>query len=441
MSTYINYMPTSLDRLHGHRVSDKIDKPNGAVRIVCVGDTHLVEEKAVIPPCDLFLHAGDILFRSDATMTKGASVEAYTKFCRWLATVPCRRGFVICGNHDRRLLELGRAHLEELLPPHITYLENDAAEAFGLTIFGSPNSVGSSPNSAWQHRCDDNVWEGVQQFRHGERPLDILLAHGPGFYEKRGRLHSHARQVGLLEATGTRLHVNGHLHWAYGVARVKSRIDGSQITSVTCCFMDGSYDPTNSPVVIDMMPRKPAAPAAPAAVAAPVPAAPAAAAKVARRAPSVALLMFNNSRRNHLETLRVLSAALDGAAKVTVFRTAEEASATVRDTPAAQRYTAVVGIGDRTYEALQYWPQKTEGGSPVFKALFSGALCERRERVHAAGIHMLTYSDGKMPEAVADVREFAVHSTAVEPVHVRLSSRWTSTKLQHPLVRFVVPSS
>ena len=379
-----------------------IPQTPGTVRIVCISDTHLKEEECTVPPCDVLLHAGDILFRSGTSMSVGASKEAYTKFCAWLARQPCSRGVLICGNHDMRLKELGRAYIEQHLPHNFVYLENEAVDIRGIKIFGSPNSVGSSPNSAWQEGSSKGLWRGIDAF-NDDNPVDIVMSHGPAHYFAKGREGGDERQARRLVRSGARLHVSGHLHWAYGMSVLS--LGSKKIPCVCCCIMDGSYEATNHPYMMDMRPRKGVEVPLPMPVGLPVAGSVQPAHQPLKAIDQhIMILMFHNRRPNHLATLDAVHRELVKHAKCYVLRTQEEAESLLRS-PAAQKMTGVVGIGDRTVQVLRAMPAKNRDGHIIAKALCSGAYLDVYKRVLAAGIHLVTYSE-KASEGAADILNF-----------------------------------
>merc|ERR1719188_976337 len=74
-------------------------KETGAVRFVCISDTHgrHAELTSLLPDGDVLLHAGDF------TMTGGA--DELGAFGKWLAGLPYPRKILISGNHDITLHE------------------------------------------------------------------------------------------------------------------------------------------------------------------------------------------------------------------------------------------------------------------------------------------------------------------------------------------------
>ena len=79
-------------------------KPAGAVRVVCVSDTHShhscdghTHDPPAIPDGDILIHAGDFSYT-------GLQKEV-DEFCTFLDALPHRTKIVIAGNHDISLHE------------------------------------------------------------------------------------------------------------------------------------------------------------------------------------------------------------------------------------------------------------------------------------------------------------------------------------------------
>lgn len=70
-------------------------KAPGAVRFVCVSDTHNWHSKLEVPGGDVLLHAGDF----GQTGEESESIE----FSRWLSALPHPHKIVIAGNHDHSM--------------------------------------------------------------------------------------------------------------------------------------------------------------------------------------------------------------------------------------------------------------------------------------------------------------------------------------------------
>ena len=129
------------------RFIDPGPKPEGAVRFVCISDTHGRLMSEPLPEGDVLLHAGDF------SMTgRPQEIDA---FAAWFSSQPHRRKIVIAGNHDLTF-DAGsyeqthqrfghpemydsaatRKLLEEAAG--VEYLCDSSSSVDGVTIWGSP---------------------------------------------------------------------------------------------------------------------------------------------------------------------------------------------------------------------------------------------------------------------------------------------------------------
>ena len=206
------------------------------MRIVCISDTHSLHDDVEVPDGDVLLHAGDF--------TRRGALEDVAAFDAWLAHLPHPHKIVVAGNHDFCFEDgpaRARAHLT-----CATYLEDSGVQIGEHFVWGSP----------WQPRFFDwafNLDRGEALARKWALipdHTDILVTHGP----PHGRLDTTVRgeDVGC-EALAARvdvvrpaLHVFGHIHEAYGVART----DATTFVNASVCTL--RYAPTNAPFVIDL---------------------------------------------------------------------------------------------------------------------------------------------------------------------------------------------
>lgn len=238
-------------------------KTLGAVRFVCISDTHGKHEQETtqLPAGDVLLHAGD--FSMTGTM------EELQSFGCWLSSLPFHRKLVIAGNHDITLHEeyyrkhgKRRFHSTELDPMEVrkaflescdasvTYLEDETAVVSGVRVYGSP----------WQPEFCDwafNLPRGppiAQRWAAIPDDTDVLLVHGPPL--GRGDRCAGGNRAGcadLLAAIQDRVRpefcIYGHIHEGYGAT-----FDGvtHYINASSCTH---SYRCENSPLVFDVLPR------------------------------------------------------------------------------------------------------------------------------------------------------------------------------------------
>ena len=206
-------------------------RPN-AVRVVCLSDTHEAHHYVDVPEGDVLLHCGDLFFQDRGEMGSRARLKGFNDF---LGTLSHPRKFIIGGNHDQVLEDLGPEEVQEVLT-NATYLQDSGAtleEFGGIRIYGLPASPnGGSGNKAFQRkgRSQDlqEVWDRIPA------NVDILMTHGSGDLL--------AREI---ERKRPAVHVCGHLHGGHG-----AWFD-DHTTAVNAAIMDSSYFPTQLPVVFD----------------------------------------------------------------------------------------------------------------------------------------------------------------------------------------------
>ena len=210
------------------------------MKIVCISDTHGMEDQLQMPPGDLLIHAGDI--------TNKGEISQLAKFNDWLRQQDYEKIVVIPGNHDRSIPKDKRA--SEILT-HCDFLIDSSTSFRGLKIYGSPwtpwfgghywvynRKRGPSINDAWVKIPNDT---------------DILVTHGPpyGILDRVSRtiegqgckdLLRHVRRV------KPKLHVFGHLHDNHG----QKFLHGSNILFVNATSCNEAYEPINPPIVVEL---------------------------------------------------------------------------------------------------------------------------------------------------------------------------------------------
>lgn len=184
------------------RYAPVMNRSDQYVRVCCVSDTHGIHESiAGIPVCDIFIHAGDIFFKSQRK-TFDEIITGLRAFNDWIAKIPATHKLVIAGNHDYALQKLGKHKVQSYLS-NCEYLCNDLVVKCGLKIFGTPYSNGVSGNSAFQGVAFfDQLQNELEVIDTSD--IDILISHGPS--------HSLTNTI-----KPKLLHVWGHLHWYRGV--------------------------------------------------------------------------------------------------------------------------------------------------------------------------------------------------------------------------------
>ena len=213
------------------------------MRLVCISDTHNTHRALHLPYGDVLIHAGD-------ATGQGLSLEV-ERFLAWFASQPHRHKILVAGNHDW-LFQRHPDMAAQLLAAHpgITYLQDSGVEIQGVKFWGSP----------WQPWFCDwafNLPRNGPALREvwNKFPLDIevLITHGPphGVLDQvHAGPHLGCEELKIrLAAVRPRVHVFGHIHDSYGVAR-------SKVTAyVNACSCDEDYRPTHRPIVLDLLPK------------------------------------------------------------------------------------------------------------------------------------------------------------------------------------------
>ncbi|KAF7562515.1 hypothetical protein G7046_g1629 [Stylonectria norvegica] len=212
LSSPLTYLTTHFYHLalllRGRPLHPPRNKP--AVLVVCISDTH--DQTVPVPPGDILIHAGDL--------TNAGTVADIQVQLDWLKAQPHPVKVVVAGNHDSWFDPVSRPDedVKTGAKPDLTglvYLESSlfVADVRGrrVVIFGVPDipQCGAS-NFAFQYS------EGAQPWLSKVPPeTDILVTHCPPL---------HHRDLGLgcphllreVWRVKPRLHVFGHVHWAYG---------------------------------------------------------------------------------------------------------------------------------------------------------------------------------------------------------------------------------
>lgn len=170
-----------------------------------------------IPPCDLFLHAGDFC------PTENHSIKYQYKwlrkhFCPWLNSIPAKHVVFCAGNHD---FAFERPHarkiIDEYTNENVHYLQDETIKLLGLKIHGSP---WTPTFFDWAFMRPD--WELMPVWNKIPVDVDILMTHGPahGVLDiNEGGWHCGSESLAerLKNLSNLKLLVCGHIHAARGV--------------------------------------------------------------------------------------------------------------------------------------------------------------------------------------------------------------------------------
>ncbi|XP_038047108.1 metallophosphoesterase MPPED2-like isoform X1 [Patiria miniata] len=238
-------------------------KPEGAVRFVCISDTHNQAARLIqtLPAGDVLIHAGDF--------TNTGRPSEVKRFNEFLGHLPHRHKIVIAGNHevtfDRQLMTEQNSHvfmsfataLQEVkqedwkhipaLLTNCTYLEDAEVNIMGFRIYGSP----------WQPEFCDwafNLQRGqplLDKWNLIPAGIDVLVTHGPPLGH--GDLTTSKERAGCVELLTTvqrrvkpKYHIFGHIHEGYGVTT------DNKTTFINASICTVNYSPSNKPIVFDL---------------------------------------------------------------------------------------------------------------------------------------------------------------------------------------------
>jgi len=231
------------------------DKPSGAVRFVCISDTHSLHPQMKLPPGDVLIHGGDFSNTGEDYNLKS--------FKGWMEAQPHPYKVYIAGNHDVTMdlpyydenykryhaRKYNAAELKKLLTSSkkLIYLEDSETTVLGIKIYGSP----------WQPEFCNwafNVTRGPDIKKYWDKipnGVDVLLTHGPP--KGHGGMCTSGLEAGcsdLLDAVKRVkpvVHVFGHIHEGYGVTT------DSHTTYINASNCTYNYRPTNLPIVFDLI--------------------------------------------------------------------------------------------------------------------------------------------------------------------------------------------
>ena len=209
------------------------------MKVVCISDTHNINESLRVPDGDLLIHAGD-------ATAEGEAWEV-ARFAEWFRSLPHRHKIFVAGNHDW-LFERDNAAARAMFEG-VHYLEDDSVMVEGLKIYGSP----------WTPQYKHYVWayildRGPQMARKWEmipEDVDILVTHCPpeGILDASGSGESAgcAELLSRVLEVKPKLHVFGHMHPSHGV------LERDGITFVNASISgDNGYTPDFEPLVFDI---------------------------------------------------------------------------------------------------------------------------------------------------------------------------------------------
>lgn len=179
------------------------------MKIALFSDSHGRHAEIRIPAADLLIFAGD--------MTNCRTASDIREFNCFLATLPHRHKIVIAGNHDHRLAG-GRQQARELFSAAV-YLQDEAVEVGGITVYGSPwqplfNAWACDAFALPRGRLLREKWQLIPA------GVDILVTHTPpaGFLDLDGPVgHGCFDLSETVARLQPKYHVFGHVHSQHGM--------------------------------------------------------------------------------------------------------------------------------------------------------------------------------------------------------------------------------
>jgi predicted phosphodiesterase len=218
------------------------------VRIVCISDTHNYHKSIQLPAGDILIHAGD-------ATSRGYQHEI-ENFGTWLRKQPFLYKIVIAGNHDFGYQD-SPSHARDWLYGEVGYDHRDGLyylqdEGMEVEVDGEKLFVYGSPWQPWFHSWAFNAYspELKQKWDLIPNNTDILITHGPP-YKLQDKTSWGGEHVGCrelrtaLQRVKPKLHVCGHIHESYGVAR----FGDTYIANAASCTV--KYNPTQPPLVFE----------------------------------------------------------------------------------------------------------------------------------------------------------------------------------------------
>ncbi len=213
------------------------------MRVAVTSDTH-GRQNWEMPPCDVFVHAGDITGRG--------SIEETSRFAARLRDEMSsphgpRHAIIIPGNHDQ-CFGLFPTPVRELFGENVHVLVDEAVILEGVRFYGSP---WTPPFMRWHFMADERRLASL----YSDMPdaLDMLVTHGPprGILDP-GWQEAHVGSTALVDAVAARKithHVFGHLHAAGGQS-----IQSGTTTFHNVAACNDQYVLVNQPKVIEVQP-------------------------------------------------------------------------------------------------------------------------------------------------------------------------------------------
>lgn len=236
------------------------------MRLVCISDTHSLhyDMEHPLPKGDILIHAGDL-------SNKGGQRDV-TDFINWFKNLGgWDQKIFISGNHDHCFERINQPHYggvydwlgdlissENLSQSNITYLE-DSSFSIETPEFDRPIKFYGSPWQPWFYDWAFNLprlgIELQEKWNMIPDDTDVLITHTPpnGYRDLVNNWRQPNSHVGcecLISRIGEikpLVNIFGHIHEGYGVEY------GKDTLFVNAAICTAGYEPTNKPIVIDLV--------------------------------------------------------------------------------------------------------------------------------------------------------------------------------------------
>ena len=209
------------------------------MRLVCISDTHTYHPQMDIPPGDILIHAGDF--------THTGHIAQTTDFLTWFAAHPHPHKLLICGNHDF-LFHKKPAFAKALIPPNVTYLEDQEIVIDDVRFYGSPWCPRAG-NWAFMKDRDQEELKALRDKIPSE--IDVLITHGPpknildmdAMNQSAGCTLLYQR----IQEIKPRVHIFGHIHESYG------QVEEHGIEYINASAWNYNTNTMNPAIVVDLL--------------------------------------------------------------------------------------------------------------------------------------------------------------------------------------------
>lgn len=205
------------------------------MRWVCLSDTHNLHGQLLVPAGEVLVHAGDATLRG--------SFDEIRAFLGWFAALPHPHKILVAGNHDFGF-EKDPGAARQLVPPGITYLQDEGCEVEGVKVWGSPWQP-------WFYDWAFNLLRGPQIRAKWDlipEGTEVLITHGPPArildQVDRGPVGCEDL-LARVQTVRPKLHVFGHIH--EGAGQIVQ--GGTRFVNASIC--DRNYLPINPVIVVD----------------------------------------------------------------------------------------------------------------------------------------------------------------------------------------------